>query len=206
MRLSSLLPLAVEGIYFYVPSGGKDKCFGEEAAPDQVIHVNYKHENQHGVICQLSFLDSKGRVLLQQPLSQVSGSVAAMIPSNSPGGMNQICLKCPGSRWTENEPQKFTIKIDVGGRSLLDAGDSFANKDQVRSMETRARELIDRVEVIESDNEYERMTEARWRDSSESVNSSIQTISIISIGLILAVSVLQLIVLRSYFKKEKIIF
>lgn len=81
--LTALPP--VQGIYFYVPSGGAEKCFGEEAYPEAVIHVSYKHENQHGTICTATFLDNKNVVLFQKPLADASGSVAAIVPKEAMG-------------------------------------------------------------------------------------------------------------------------
>jgi hypothetical protein len=197
---------SVEGIYFYVPTGGAEKCFGEEAYGDSVIHVSYKHENQHGVICTGTIYSEKNVVLFQKPLTDISGSLAAVVPSTSKGGQHKVCIKCPGSRWTENEPQKFQIKIDVGGRSLLDAGDGFAKADDVRSVEVQTRSALDRLASMSMDHEYERVTESLWREESEKVNSAVQILSILSITIIVLVFAVQAISLKRYFKKEKLIF
>jgi hypothetical protein len=196
----------VHGIYFYVPTGGAEKCFGEEAYSDAVIHISYKHENQHGVVCTGTIYGLKNVVLFQKPLTDASGSFATVVPKGSPGGQYKICLKCPGSRWTENEPQKFQIKIDVGGRSLLDAGDGFAQADDVRSVEVKARSALDRLASLSMDHEYERVTESMWRDESEKVNSSVQLLSILSIAVVVIVFAVQAISLKRYFKQEKLIF
>jgi hypothetical protein len=208
MYTSVLLALlgSVEGIYFYVQTGGAEKCFGEEAYADSVIHVSYKHENQHGVVCTGTIYSEKNVVLFQKPLTDVSGSLAAVVPPTSKGGQHKVCLKCPGSRWTENEPQKFQIKIDVGGRSLLDAGDGFAKADDVRTVEVQARSALDRIASMSMDHEYERVTESMWRDESEKVNSAVQVLSILSITVIVVVFGVQAISLKRYFKKEKLIF
>ena len=196
----------VNGIYFYVPTGGAEKCFGEEAYAEAVIHVSYKHENQHGTVCTGSILGEKNVVLYQKPLSDPSGSFATVVPPSSRGGQYKICFKCPGSRWTENEPQKFSVKIDVGGRSLLDHGDGFAKADDVKSIETKARSALDRLSALEKDYEYERVTESLWREESESVNRAVQTLSVLSITVIVIVAAVQALSLKSYFKKEKLIF
>ena len=84
---------AVRGVYFYVPPGGSDKCFGEEAYPDAVIHVSYKHEQQQGLTCLISFFDHKGVVLFQKPLTDPKGKVATVVPKDSPGGQHKVCLE-----------------------------------------------------------------------------------------------------------------
>lgn len=201
-----LLSASVQGIYFYVPSGGGEKCFGEEAYGDAVIHVSYKHENQHGVFCSATIYDKKNLVMFQKPLTDPQGSLAALVPKDSPGGQYRVCLKCPGSRWTENEPQKFRIKIDVGGRSLLDAGDGFAKADDVKSVETKVRTSLDRINALSMDYEYERVTESLWREESEKVNSAVQWLSIFSIVVLGTVATIQALSLKHYFRKEKLIF
>lgn len=194
------------GIYFYVPSGGAEKCFGEEAYAEAVIHVSYKHENQHGTICTGTIVGEKGVVLYQKPLTDAAGSFATVVPASATGGQYKTCFKCPGSRWTENEPQKFSVKIDVGGRSLLDSGDNFAKADDVKSIETKARTALDRLDALGKDYEYERVTESLWREESESVNRAVQTLSILSITVIVVVAVVQAMSLKTYFRKEKLIF
>jgi len=214
MRLSLLIPHSVllasqqgvQAIYFYVPSGGAEKCFGEEAYGDAVIHVSYKHENQHGVFCSATIYDQKNLVLFQKPLTDPQGSLAALVPKGAPGGQYRLCLKCPGSRWTENEPQKFKIKIDVGGRSLLDAGDGFAKADDVKTVESKVRSSLDRISALSMDYEYERVTESLWREESEKVNSAVQWLSIFSIVVMATVAAIQALSLKHYFKKEKLIF
>lgn len=204
--LGALLIPCTKGIYFYVPTGGAEKCFGEEAYPDAVVHASYKHENQHGVVCTGSIYGIKNVVIFQKPLTDASGSFAAVVPKTATGGQYKICIKCPGSRWTENEPQKFQIKIDVGGRSLLEAGDGFAQADDVRSVEVKARSALDRLAALSMDHEYERVTESLWRDESERVNSSVQVLSILSILVIVVVFAVQALSLKTYFRKEKLIF
>ena len=201
----SLLVAPAEAIYFYVPSGG-EKCFGEEAYADAVIHVNYKHENQHGTVCSISFFDNKGIVLLQRTLQDAAGNVATVVPHDAKGGQYKVCIKCPGSRWTANEPQKFRVKIDVGGRSLLDGGDGAAKADDLRSVETKARSVLERISTLSRDSEYERVTEAMWREESEKTKSSVRFLHVISIALLVIVTVIQALALKNYFKKEKLVF
>ena len=201
-----LLPTLANAIYFYVPSGGAERCFGEEAYGEAVIHVSYKHMNQHGTVCTITFADQKGLVLYQKPLTDPNGSVATVLPKEAAGGQYKVCLKCPGSRWTENEPQKFQIKVDVGGRSLLDMGDGFAKADDVRSVEVKARGALERISALAMDYEYERSTESLWRDQSEKVNSAVQWLSILSIIVLVVVATVQAVSLKSYFKRERLIF
>ena len=200
----TLLSLA-HGIYFYVPAGGADRCFGEEAYGDAVIHVSYKHDNQHGTICTATFFDSKGIVLLQRPLEDPVGSVATIVPAETRGGQFKVCIKCPGSRWTENEPQKFQIKIDVGGRSLLD-NDGVAKAEDVKSIENKARAALERITTLAKDGDYERVTESMWREESDKTNSSVQWLHVMSIVLIVVVAGVQAVSLKNYFRKEKLIF
>ena len=207
MKILSLsLILCVNGIYFYVPTGGADKCFGEEAYGDAVIHVSYKHENQHGTTCTMTFYDSKGLVLIQRILQDANGSVATVVPADSKGGQFKICLKCPGSRWTENEPQKFQIKIDVGGRSLLDGAEGFAKADDVKSVENKAKAALDRITTLARDGDYERITETAWRDESDKTNSSVKWLHVFSIILIVVIACIQAMSLKNYFRREKLIF
>ena len=201
----AILTIPTSAIYFYVPGDG-EKCFGEEAYGDAVIHVSYKHENQHGTICSLSFFDSKGVVLFQRTLQDPQGTVATVVPHDSKGGQYKVCVKCPGSRWTANEPQKFRVKIDVGGRSLLDSADGAAKADDVRSLESKAKSVLERISSLTRDSEYERVTEGMWREETEKTNAGVKFMSIMTICLVIVVSAIQALALKNFFKKEKLIF
>ena len=199
------LALPVQSIYFYVQSGG-ERCFGEEAYADAVIHVNYKHENHHGTICSMTFFDNKGVALLQRNLESAEGNVATVVPPDAQGGTYKVCLKCPGSRWTANEPQKFRVKIDVGGRSLLDSSDNAAKADDIRSVESKTRTILERIQTLSRDGEYERVTESLWREEANKTNGRVKFLHIISIVLLIVISAIQALALKNYFRKEKLIF
>ena len=203
--LFAALVLPAQSIYFYVQSGG-ERCFGEEAYAEAVIHVNYKHENHHGTICSMTFFDNKGIVLLQRNLEAAEGNVATVVPSDALGGTYKVCLKCPGSRWTANEPQKFRVKIDVGGRSLLDNTDGTAKAEDIRSVESKTRSILERIETIARDGEYERVTESMWREEANKTNGRVKFLHIISIVVLIVISVIQALALKNYFRKEKLIF
>lgn len=205
LLLLIVLALPTHGIYFYVQSGG-ERCFGEEAYADAVIHVNYKHENQHGTVCTMTFFDNKGVVLLQKNLESPQGNVATVVPADAKGGSYKVCLKCPSARWTANEPQKFRVKIDVGGRSLLDASENAAKADDIRSVETKTRSILERIQTLSRDGEYERVTESMWREEANKTNGRVKLLNVVSIVLLIVISVIQALALKNYFRKEKLIF
>jgi hypothetical protein len=154
----------------------------------------------------MTFMDNKGVVLLQRTLQDPQGSVATVVPADAKGGQYKVCLKCPGSRWTADEPQKFRVKIDVGGRSLLDTAESAAKADDVRYVETKAKAVLERIGSLTRDSEYERVTESMWRAETEKTSSSLRFLSVMSICVMMVVSVIQVLALKNFFKKEKLIF
>ncbi|RDX71550.1 Transmembrane emp24 domain-containing protein p24delta3, partial [Mucuna pruriens] len=83
--------------------------------------------------------------------------------------------------------------------------DSVARKEKIEGVELELRKLEGSVEAIHENLIYLRGREAEMRNVSESTNARVAWFSIMSLGMCIAVSVLQLWHLKRYFHKKKLI-
>ena len=88
----------------------------------------------------------------------------------------------------------------------MDSGDEFAKVQDVRTVETKARQALDRISSIHMDNEYERVSESVWREKSEKTNSAVMWLHVLGISILVVVAAVQSMSLKKYFKREKLIF
>ncbi|XP_027338071.1 transmembrane emp24 domain-containing protein p24delta4-like [Abrus precatorius] len=83
--------------------------------------------------------------------------------------------------------------------------DSVAKKEKIQGVQLELRKLEGTVEAIHDNLIYLKGREAEMRNVSETTNARVAWFSIMSLGICIAVSVLQLWHLKRYFHKKKII-
>ncbi|KAK7328271.1 hypothetical protein VNO77_22374 [Canavalia gladiata] len=83
--------------------------------------------------------------------------------------------------------------------------DSVARKEKIEGVELELRKLEGSVEAIHENLIYLKGREAEMRNVSETTNARVTWFSIMSLGICIAVSVLQLWYLKRYFQKKKLI-
>ncbi|KAK7302433.1 hypothetical protein RJT34_13323 [Clitoria ternatea] len=83
--------------------------------------------------------------------------------------------------------------------------DSIARKEKLQGVELELRKLEGAVESIHENLIYLKGREAEMRIVSESTNSRVALFSLLSLGICIAVSVVQLWHLKRYFHKKKLI-
>ncbi|KAL5076623.1 hypothetical protein RYX36_015607 [Vicia faba] len=83
--------------------------------------------------------------------------------------------------------------------------DSVAKKEKIEGVELELRKLDGAVEAIHQNLIYLKNRESEMREVSEATNGRVAWLSIISLGVCVSVSVLQLWYLRRYFQKKKLI-
>ncbi|CAK8566387.1 unnamed protein product [Lathyrus sativus] len=83
--------------------------------------------------------------------------------------------------------------------------DSVAKKEKIEGVELELRKLDGAVEAIHQNLIYLKNRESDMREVSEATNGRVAWLSIMSLGVCVSVSVLQLWYLRRYFQKKKLI-
>lgn len=110
--------------------------------------------------------------------------------------------------WVEGQHHgSGDISVNLDWRTGIAAKDweTVARKEKIEGVELELRKLEGAVEAIHENLLYLKSREAEMRTVSEHTNSRVAWYSIMSLGVCIAVSVLQLWHLKRYFRKKKLI-
>jgi emp24/gp25L/p24 family/GOLD len=191
-----------KGVYFYV-SPSQEKCFKEDVPAKQVVLVKYKQFNNPGVPCFIVFKDKKGLPVSSQQLKTDTSEQGQAAYMNKDSGDLFVCVKCTGSRWSDGEPIKTEVRIDVGGEYMSE-GDS-AQKEDVDSVTVSLKKVLGKAAGVRAENEQVRKDERFFKVAHIDTNDKILALNIFAIGAVLICTFTQAMILRRYFKAEKLV-
>jgi len=81
----------------------------------------------------------------------------------------------------------------------------IAAKDKLSELQLRVRQLVEQVEQIQKEQNYQRWREERFRQTSESTNQRVLWWSILQTLILVATAVWQMQHLKSFFKAKKLV-
>ncbi|MBA0722473.1 hypothetical protein Golax_003150 [Gossypium laxum] len=122
--------------------------------------------------------------------------------TTSESGNYLACFWKDGSHQKDSE---LTLGVDWKTGIAAKDWESVAKKEKIEGVELVLRRLQGIVETIRGNLIYLRDREADMREVSEATNAKVAWFSIISLGVCIAVSVLQIWYLKRYFVKKKLI-
>lgn len=117
-------------------------------------------------------------------------------------GVHKICLFLIRA-WLPSKKARIQISIDINPQDT--AHDELASVEQVGHLENIAGGISKRLQEIARQQEYSREKEADFKDESENVNSKVIYFTLFQTAMVLVSSAWQIISLRSFFIKKKII-
>ncbi|KAI4366590.1 hypothetical protein MLD38_022451 [Melastoma candidum] len=103
------------------------------------------------------------------------------------------------------EAAGLTIGLDWKMGVAAKDWDSVAKKDKIEGVELELRKLEGSVEAIRKNLIYLKNREAEMREVSENTNARVAWFSLMSLGVCILVSVLQVAYLQLFFHKRKLI-
>ncbi|KAA8546393.1 hypothetical protein F0562_002868 [Nyssa sinensis] len=201
---SHLLPIA-QAIWLSLPSSGT-KCVSEEIQNNVVILADYSvidvvNVDEHpDVIPTISATVTSpyGNNLHHQE-NVTRGQFAF---TTSEAGSYLACF------WLDGNHQGGTrIAVSLDWRIGISAKDweSVARKEKIEGVELELRKLEGAVQSIHENLNYLKNREAEMREVSETTNARVARFSIMSLGVCIVVSILQLLYLKRFFRKKKLI-
>jgi len=198
--LIALLPL-IEGAYFYV-SEGTDKCFVENVPNKVPLTVGYNNLDNPGVMCSIVYKDPSGRTVYSKevPHDTPSGKVAYLTKT---AGEYGICVSCLPSKWLSTSLLKWSISIELGDTELN--LEDAAKREEMTELERKGKQLLSRLEAISAENDYERLQELHFRETSDSINSRVVLFSAVQIALLSLTTILSIYHLTKFFHSQKLI-
>ncbi|XP_022748573.1 transmembrane emp24 domain-containing protein p24delta5-like [Durio zibethinus] len=197
---SNILPVA-DAIWLTIPSSGT-KCVSEEIQNNVVVLAEYYviDENNPDHIPTISArVTSPFGNNLHHNENATNGQFAF---TTGESGNYLACFWKDGSHQQEAE---LTLGLDWKIGIAAKDWESVAKKEKIEGVELVLRRLQGTVEAIHGNLNYLKDREAEMREVSERTNARVAWFSIMSLGVCITVSVVQLWYLKRYFLKKKLI-
>ncbi|CAH1782701.1 unnamed protein product [Owenia fusiformis] len=203
-----LIPV-ISGLYFHIGETEK-KCFIEEIPDETMVVGNYKVEmydksrNEYvptvsGLGMHVEVKDSDMKIIM----SRTYAAEGRFTFTSHTAGEHIICLHSNSSAWFGGGQLRVHLDIQVGEH----ANDykEIAQKDKLTELQLRVRQLLDQVEQITKEQNYQRYREERFRQTSESTNQRVLWWSIGQTSILLVTGFWQMRHLKSFFEAKKLV-
>ncbi|XP_068030704.1 transmembrane emp24 domain-containing protein 4 isoform X1 [Anomalospiza imberbis] len=171
-----LLGWGAHGLYFHIGETEK-RCFIEEIPDETMVIGNYRTQlwdkqseaflpSTPGLGMHVEVKDPEGKVVL----SRQYGSEGRFTFTSHTPGEHQICLHSNSTRMALFAGGKLRVHLDIQVGEHTNNYPEIAAKDKLTELQLRARQLLDQVEQIQKEQNYQRYREERFRMTSESTN------------------------------------
>lgn len=196
-------------LYFHIGETER-KCFIEEI-PDSTM-VTGKYKLQLYDPKTMGFMDSSPglgmHVEIHDPddkvvLSRIYSSEGKFTFTSHTPGEHVICLYSNSTKWFAGGQLRVHFDILVGEHAVDYA--AVAQKEKLTELQLRVRQLLDQVEQITQEQNYQRYREERFRQTSESTNQRVLWWSIGQVGILVAMGFWQMRHLKSFFEAKKLV-
>ncbi|GAB4847828.1 hypothetical protein Ancab_026889 [Ancistrocladus abbreviatus] len=189
-----------QAIWLNLPSSGT-KCVSEEIQNNVVVLADYyvvseNHSSQEPTIA-VKVTSPFGNNLHHKE-NVTHGQFAF---TTHEAGNYLACF------WLDGDKKVGDASVNLEWRTGIAAKDweSVARKEKIEGVELELRKLEGAVEAIHENLLYLKTREAEMRTVSENTNTRVALFSIMSLGVCITVSILQLLYLKRYFQKKKLI-
>ncbi|OTF69357.1 transmembrane emp24 domain-containing protein eca-like protein [Euroglyphus maynei] len=122
--------------------------------------------------------------------------------SHSPGE-HVICLYSNSTRWFAGGQLRVHLDIQVGEHAI--DYQNIAHQEKLSELQLRIRQLLDQVEQITKEQNYQRYREERFRGTSESTYSRVLWWSLFQTVILLGMGIWQMKHLKSFFEAKKLV-
>ncbi|KAL8125157.1 transmembrane emp24 domain-containing protein p24delta5-like [Apium graveolens] len=193
-----------DAIWIQVAGTGATKCVSEDLKQNTVVIADFSLVSLEDVssqflpIISLKVTSPYGNNLHHQE-NVTHGQFAF---TTTEAGTYFACF------WVDESHKATTgVTVSLDWRTGIAAKDweSVARKEKIEGVELELRKLEDAVDTIHQNLMYLKTREAEMREVSETTNGRVAWYSIMSIGVCITVSVMQVFHLKRYFRKKKLI-
>jgi len=201
--------ISAYGLYFHIGETER-KCFIEEI-PDSTM-VTGKYKLQLYDPKTMGFMDSSPglgmHVEVHDPedkmiLSRVYSSEGRFTFTSHTPGEHAICLYSNSTKWFAGSQLRVHFDILVGEHAVDYA--NVARQEKLTELQLRVRQLLDQVEQITQEQNYQRYREERFRTTSESTNQRVLWWAIGQVLILVSMGFWQMRHLKSFFEAKKLV-
>ncbi|KAG8345416.1 putative COP-coated vesicle membrane protein gp25L precursor [Trypanosoma vivax] len=190
-----------EGFTFDLPANSK-RCFTEEVPSETELRISYAALPGYAQFIDAYVVDPKGKVIMTA-MAQDHGNVFEHVTS---GGEYTVCLTsrlAQGVVLTNGMNRSVTVDIRIGEERHDYV--NLATKEKLRPIEVELRVLEDTVRFIHTEYLYYKEKEAEMRDRNESVTLKVVIFTVLLVVVFVAFSLWELMHLKKYFRKKRLI-
>uniref|UniRef100_A0A8C9QQ38 GOLD domain-containing protein n=1 Tax=Spermophilus dauricus TaxID=99837 RepID=A0A8C9QQ38_SPEDA len=138
-------------------------------------------------------------------LSRQYGSEGRFTFTSHTPGEHQICLHSNSTRMALFARGKLRVHLDIQVGEHANNYPEIAAKDKLTELQLRARQLLDQVEHIQKEQDYQRYGEERFRLTSESTKQRVLWWSIAQTVILILTGIWQMRHLKSFFEAKKLV-
>ncbi|KAI2801805.1 hypothetical protein RDWZM_000728 [Blomia tropicalis] len=197
------------GLYFHIGETER-KCFIEEVPDETLVVGNYKCQlfdpntggfmpSSPGIGMHVEIRDPEDKVILSKAYSS-EGRFS--FTSHTPGE-HVVCLYSNSTRWFAGGQLRVHLDIQVGEHAI--DYQNVAQKEKLSELQLRIRQLMDQVEQISKEQNYQRYREERFRSTSESTYSRVLWWSLSQTVILITMGIWQMRHLKSFFEAKKLV-
>ncbi|XP_018425230.1 PREDICTED: transmembrane emp24 domain-containing protein 9 isoform X2 [Nanorana parkeri] len=193
----------VSSLYFHIGETEK-KCFIEEIPDETMVIGNYRtqlYDKQReeympatpGLGMLVEVKDPDDKVIL----SRQYGSEGRFIFTSHTPGEHQICLHSNSTKFSLFAGGMLRVHLDIQVGEHTNDYAQIAAKDKLSELQLRVRQLIEQVEQIQKEQNYQR--------TSESTNQRVLWWSIAQTLILVTIGIWQMRHLKSFFEAKKLV-
>ncbi|XP_034961766.1 transmembrane emp24 domain-containing protein 9 [Zootoca vivipara] len=199
------------GLYFHLGETER-KCFIEEIPDETMVIGNYrtqlfdKQREEYlpatpGLGMFVEVKDPDEKVVL----SRQYGSEGRFTFTSHTPGEHQICLHSNSTKFSLFAGGMLRVHLDIQVGEHANDYAEIAAKDKLSELQLRVRQLLEQIEQIQKEQNYQRWREERFRQTSESTNQRVLWWSIVQTLILVAIGVWQMRHLKSFFEAKKLV-
>ncbi|XP_045190804.1 transmembrane emp24 domain-containing protein eca-like isoform X3 [Mercenaria mercenaria] len=199
----------VSGLYFHIGETEK-KCFIEEIPDETMVVGRYKVQifdknvndyvpTVQGLGMHVEIKDTDSKIVL----SRTYASEGRFTFTSHSAGEHIMCLHSNSSAWFSSGQLRVHLDIQVGEHAV--DYQQIQAKDKLSELQLRIRQLLDQVEQITKEQNYQRTREERFRHTSESTNQRVFWWSVGQTGALILIGLLQVRHLKKFFISKKLV-
>ncbi|XP_048369495.1 transmembrane emp24 domain-containing protein 4 isoform X2 [Sphaerodactylus townsendi] len=207
--VAQLVGHGAHALYFHIGETEK-RCFIEEIPDETMVIGNYRTQLWDkqtetflpstpglGMFVEVKDPDKKYCVKY--------GSEGRFTFTSHIHGEHQMCLHSNSTRMALFAGGKLRVHLDIQVGEHTNNYPEIASKDKLTELQLRARQLLDQVEQIQKEQNYQRYREERFRMTSESTNQRVLWWSIAQTIILILTGVWQMRHLKSFFEAKKLV-
>lgn len=194
------------GLYFHLAES-KSLCFVQDVPEDTLVKGTYnlkvlknkRYESDAFLVIYVTISDPDDKPFHSRKYS----AEGQFVFTSHKSGEYRICVSSDSSTWSGNKHLRVYLDIWTGDHAV--SYSEVANRDKLNELQLRVRQLLDQVQGIEKDQNYQRVREEYFRRLSESTSQRVTYWSIGQLVLLGVIGFWQMRHLRSFFQAKKLV-